>query len=149
LDVGYSARRRKSIVPVYDDLGRVCVGVLERSEHPRCDACRKCHPAGACHRAEPKWWVTDSFPKGQYLYNYHAARRSDAPRIFLVEGPGDVFSLAGAGFLAVAALGSVLSDAQADKLVALGKEVVIAFDNDDPGREGAKAASESLRGRGF
>src|SRR5262245_11121571 len=46
LDVGHSARLRRSIVPLYDDRGEACNGYLERSEDPACQKCRSYHGYG-------------------------------------------------------------------------------------------------------
>jgi DNA primase len=77
----------------------------------------------------------EGFPRNAYLYNYAAAKATDLPFIFLVEGPADVLRLAEAGFVGVALLGCDASPHQLAKLAALGKEVWVSFDNDDAGRD--------------
>lgn len=146
MDVGYSERLKKAIVPLYDDDDRLCVGIMERSRFPFCEECRKCHRPGAeCRFGQPKWFVQPKdFPKGKYLYNFAAARRPEVKQVFLVEGPGDVWRMAEAGVTAVACLGSAVSPEQAKKLPALQKVLVVAFDNDGPGRAGAYEACGAL-----
>jgi 5S rRNA maturation endonuclease (ribonuclease M5) len=149
LDVGYSSKRKRSIIPVYDESGRTCVGHLERSEKPSCVECGRCHrPGNECRYGQNRWRVMTGFPKHLYLYNHAAVVRSDLPFVVVVEGPCDVFRLAEAGYPAVALLGTDLSEAQAEKLVALKKEVVLVFDNDDAGKKAAGTAFGQLRGRG-
>jgi hypothetical protein len=134
LDVGHSPKLNRSVVPLYDESGGTCVGFVERSEKPRCDKCKWCHDGQECGLKEPRW----KFPKGTFLYNHAAARGSASPFFVVVEGPGDVFSLAAAGYPAVALLGTAVSDVQVQKLAALKKGLVIAFDNDQAGRENAE-----------
>jgi hypothetical protein len=148
LDVGHSVRRRRTIVPVYDDLGRTCVGFLERSEKPLCGVCRRCHhPRSECRYGQARWGVSRGFTKQQFLYNYAHARRSEHPFVLLVEGPGEVFRATEAGFPAVGLLGTDMSEVQVEKLAAMGSEVVIAFDNDEPGRENGQRVYSRLRAR--
>jgi DNA primase len=49
---------------------------------------------------------------------------------------------------AVASLGALLTDAQADLISKLTDDVVIGYDNDDPGRSGTKRAIRMLREKG-
>lgn len=145
LDVGHSAKLKRSVVPIYDDDGEVCVGYLARSEKPRCTTCEKHHhPEADCRYGQAKWKLMSGFPKGAYLYNYHSARQSPDSAVFLVEGPGDVFRLTEVGHAAVASMGADLSPTQAEKLAALGKEVIVAFDNDPAGRENAYRVTRQL-----
>jgi hypothetical protein len=147
LDAGHSPMLGRSVVPLYDDAGHKCVGFIARSEHPACGSCKKHHrPGQPCRYGQQKWRIHRGFPKSSYLYNYAATRRPDCRVVLLVEGTGDVFRAEEAGIAAVACLGTHLSDVQAAKLAALGKPVLIAFDNDDAGRQGAAAAAERLRG---
>jgi Toprim-like len=148
LDVGHSPKLRKTVVPVYDDAGRTCVGYIARSEKPHCLQCDKCHDRQeSCGRGERRWDVLTDFPKGNYLLNYAAASASNSPFVLLVEGPGDVFRAMEAGVPAVAAFGSDLSSTQANKLAALNKRIVVALDNDKAGREGTKRAQNLLNQR--
>lgn len=104
----------------------------------RCTTCEKHHqPKAECGYGQAKWKLLSGFPKGAYLYNYQTARQSPGSSVFLVEGPGDVFRLTEAGYTAVASMGTDLSPTQVEKLAALGKEVIVAFDN-DPGGGGKR-----------
>lgn len=149
MDVGHSAITRRSIVPLYDDQGEACIGYLERTEEPECRCCKRYHRRDdCCAYGREKWYCSRGFPKSSYLYNYHNALRSDAPYVLLVEGPGDVFRALEAGLAAVASLGNDLTKGQAKKLAALGKVVVVAFDNDPPGMQGTRKAEFSLVSHG-
>jgi hypothetical protein len=148
LDVGHSPKRRQSVVPVYDDDGILCVGFLARTENPQCPTCKKYHqPETPCGYGQSKWTIMKDFSKGEYLFNYACARASASPFVLLLEGPCDVFRATEAGVAAVAAFGSDLSPVQADKLAALHKNVVIAYDNDEAGRYGSARAADLLRDR--
>src|SRR5262249_46357584 len=72
------------------------------------------------------------------------AKRTASPSVVLVEGVCDVFRLAEAGIPAVACLGSDLTSQQSTRLSLLGKKVIVAFDADDAGREGAARALVEL-----
>ena len=135
-DVGDSAKLRRAVVPLYDEEGETCIGYTFRSWKPPCDACRKHHDPGTdCRYGQQKWGIMAGFPKRTYLYNLAAAKRSNDPRIFLVEGPPDVWRLAEAGYVGVALLGSAVCEEQLANLAALDKHITIALDSDGPGRE--------------
>jgi hypothetical protein len=141
-DVGYSGKLRRAVVPLYDETAQTCVGFLARSHRPPCEDCKRHHdPGQECRYGQPKWQAMSGFPRETYLYNYAAAAATAAPFVFLVEGAPDVFRLAEAGYVGVALLGCDASEAQLGKLAALGKEIWVAFDND----EAAEAARERLR----
>jgi hypothetical protein len=147
MDVGHSPRVGYSIVPIYDDDGQVCVAYTSRWEKGDCPSCGcRHHEWAQCGENRPKWVMHPiGFPKGRYLYNYAAARASSSPFVVLVEGPGDVWKCNEAGIPAVACLGNDLTDSQAIKLGLLRRNVVVAFDNDDAGRQGATRAMVALR----
>jgi hypothetical protein len=134
-DVGHVPDYRRVIVPCYQD-GK-CVGCTMRSINPMCDECGTHHrPGRECRCGEGKWTITRGFPKRSFLYNLDAARKSDSPIIFLVEGPPDVWRFSEARQIAVAVLGNYVLDGQLDKLRSLDKQIVVALDNDEAGREG-------------
>jgi hypothetical protein len=141
MDVGHSRKLGRSVVPLYDDTGEICVGFITRQELPTCEACSRCHSKEeGCSNGRNKWEFPKGFVKSSYLYDYAAALRSDSPFVVLVEGAKEVWKLREARVPAVACLGSDLSTQQAQKLARLGKQVLIAFDNDKAGREGTKRA---------
>lgn len=143
-DVGESATLMRAVIPLYDnDEGRVCIGFLARSYRPRCERCRKHHDGPECRYGQSKWRMADDFPADRYLYNYAAAKATAAPFVFLAEGAPDVFRLTEMGLVGVATLGSDVSADQFRMLAALGKEIWVAFDNDEGGRK----AEKSLRSR--
>ncbi len=144
-DVGHSAKLKRTVVPVYDDAGEVCVAYQARSELPHCSVCDKYHrPGSACRFGQPKWLFYPT-GKGQHVYNYDAALRSSSPTVLVVEGPGDVWRAEEAGHLAVALLGNGLIGTQLQKLKALRKRVLLALDRDGPGRAGMFRVESSLR----
>ena len=139
-DVGESKKLGRAVVPLYDnENGRTCVGYLARSYRPPCGQCEKHHDGPDCRYGQDRWKVAKGFPKADYLFNYAAAKATDAPFVFLVEGAPDVFRLAEAGFVGVALLGSEVSDVQLGKLAGIRREIWVAFDNDKAG--------EAARGR--
>jgi 5S rRNA maturation endonuclease (ribonuclease M5) len=147
-DVGFSAKRNATLVPLYDDAGEVCVGFMTRSELPGCDDCKLAHqPGQPCSRGVRRWNVMEEFPKADYLYNYHRALVSPQQILLLVEGPGDVWRAEEAGYMAIGLLGSDLTSQQLQKLIAITREplksIFIVMDSDDVGRKAA-ARIESM-----
>ncbi len=130
-DIGESRKLGRVVAPIYDDSGSACVGWTQRFTF------------------EPEygrpWRFPEYFPKGDYLYNVARARGMTAPVVLLVEGVPDVLRATEAGIPAVAGLGNSLTDTQLDKLAALGRKVVIGFDNDEAGQKGAKKVSWELQ----
>jgi hypothetical protein len=148
-DVGHSRKLGKSVVPIYDDGGQTCVGFLSRSEKPFCEKCRRCHFLDTvCRYGQSKWAMSRGCSKSQLLYNYAQARQSSSRFVLLVEGPGDVWRAHEAGFTAVAPFGVELSQTQAEKLAALDRHIIIAFDNDEAGVFSRSRASATLRAQG-
>jgi hypothetical protein len=147
MDVGYSPKLKRSVVPFYDDDGQYCIGHIARLEMDACPKCRSCHRADqGCDRGRNKWSLSRDFPKTEcgYLYGFADAAQSSLPYVVLVEGAKEVWRLREVDIPAVACLGCELLPTQAKKLVGLRKEVLVAFDNDDSGRDGAKLAHERL-----
>lgn len=75
------------------------------------------------------------FKKNNWLFGEHLHnKRHGMP--WLVEGPTDAMWLYQKGFLAFSCMGVKFSERQADRLCALGYDkILLAFDNDDAGRE--------------
>jgi hypothetical protein len=131
LDVGHSPKLRCSVIPLYDDNGSRCIGCLKRRENNNTSG-------------PGRWSVSEGFAKAKYLYGFADMARSSLPYVVLVEGVKEVFRLREANIPAVACLGSDLSETQAKKLVGLRREVLIAFDNDQAGRDGGGDARKLL-----
>lgn len=144
--VGHSTKLNRSVVPFLDDTGDLCLGFQARSPFPRCEACEDHHwEFEPCDQGEPKWRVSLGFPKASYLYNFASAVQSASPAVLLVEGPGDVWRAVEAGVPAVAILGNEATVKQAKMLAVLKKVVVIAFDNDEAGQDGAPRSRDRLQ----
>ncbi len=80
------------------------------------------------------------------LFPLHA--RKTWPTVVLVEGPRDALTLHQFGIPALSILGTLSwSDAKRDLLLASGvQRVLLAFDGDKAGRQGAEVIMDSLRG---
>jgi DNA primase len=65
------------------------------------------------------------------------AKQSDSHFIVLTEGIADTLRCLDAGFSAVACFGCQLHEKQAGKLFALNKPIIIGFDADQEGQQGA------------
>jgi hypothetical protein len=149
LDVGDSLKLGRAVAPVYDDDRRLCVGFVSRSVKPACPTCRLHHlPDVGCGSGEPRWKFQEGFRKGDWLYNYGAARCHPFPAVLLVEGVPDVLRAEEAKVAAVAPFGVDLSSTQIRKLAAVRRQVLVAFDNDDAGRRAAPLVVERLRAEG-
>jgi hypothetical protein len=142
-DVGESAVQNRAVVPIYEN--DRYVGFISRSTKPHCGSCGKCHEPDGCGSGEPRWMFPPNFPKGEYLFNYAEALKSQAPFILLTEGAPDVLRAAEAGVVAVCGFGTDLTNVQAIKLSGLNKPVLVAFDNDDAGLPAAQAVARQLR----
>jgi DNA primase len=137
------------VVPLYDDAASMCIGYASRYEGPACPKCGLYHEKWVgCGLKDDRWRISKGFSKSDYLYNYAWVRGSRKPVILLVEGAGSVWRLTAVGAPSVACMGSDLTQAQASSLAGLKKEVLVAFDNDDAGRDGARRALDALSQRG-
>lgn len=89
------------------------------------------------------------FHKGKLLYGYHTAKQTvsgDSPPV-LVEGYLDVMYAQSAGLSAMAALGTALTDTQADLLSRFRLRVLLAYDADPAGRKAAFRSAGLLLAR--
>jgi hypothetical protein len=147
-DVGHSAKLGRSVIPLYDEGAAMCIGYASRYEGPACPRCGLCHRKSVgCGLRDERWRINDGFRKSDYLYNYAWARRSCGP-LLLVESAASVWRLSEVGARSMACLGSDLTRSQVTWLADMKKEILVAFDNDDAGRDGARRAVEALSGRG-
>jgi len=92
---------------------------------------------------------TPLFHKGKMLYGYHTAKNAvsaDSPPM-LVEGYLDVIYAQSAGLPAVAAMGTALTDTQADLLARFRLPVLLAYDGDEAGRKATLRAASLLLAR--
>jgi hypothetical protein len=143
--VGHSPLLNATVVPLYDDTGRRCIGTLTHSEKPACRRCARCHrPDDDCATGgELPWWFERGFSRDAYLYNYAGAAESRGSFVVLAAGEELVWKASAVSCPAVASLGE-LSEGQAEKLAALGTEVRLA--DNDPGACGK--ARELLEAQG-
>lgn len=137
--VGYTGKgilRGMIAIPIHDEDG-VLVAYAGRRLKPQ-DI-----------REQGKYKLPKGFRKDVVLFNLHRARALGQERgLVLVEGYFDVLKLFEAGFPnTVAAMGSDLSDAQAELLATAAKEVIVFFDGDEAGRKGAAEVMAKLEGK--
>ncbi|MGM9625085.1 MAG: DNA primase, partial [Eubacteriales bacterium] len=84
---------------------------------------------------------TPAFKKSRSLFALNFARGSCAERLILCEGYMDVIAIHAAGIpIAVATLGTAITQEQAHIMARYTKEVVIAYDMDSAGRTAAEKA---------
>ncbi|KXB41533.1 DNA primase [Amygdalobacter nucleatus] len=90
-------------------------------------------------QSKPKYINSPETPiyvKGQHLYAYNFAKRSNAEEILVVEGYMDAISLLSRGYQqVVACLGTALTNKQAHLLKLLNRQVVLCFDSDQAGQK--------------
>ncbi|WP_442510409.1 CHC2 zinc finger domain-containing protein [Novipirellula sp. SH528] len=114
-----------------------------------------------------RYLFTRSFQKSKHLFGADVLRKAIASNsddgeeaknepleyVYVVEGPTDVLRLAGLGLHSVAAMGSDLSETQAELLCELARDaslqnrslvIRIFFDSDDAGIEGTRRALAQL-----
>ncbi len=99
--------------------------------------------------AEPKYLNTQEtliFDKGRNLYALNLVRSSRENYCILCEGYMDVIAMHQAGFsMATTSLGTAFTEAQARLISRYAKEVILAYDSDEPGIKAAIRASSILR----
>ena len=98
---------------------------------------------------EPKYLNTKETPvynKGRLLFGLNLAKKSKSGYILLVEGNVDVVSLHQAGFdSAVAALGTALTNEQAQLISRYTGEVILAYDSDGAGLKASQRSIDILQ----
>jgi hypothetical protein len=115
-------------IPYYDQEGRL-KGIAER----------------ALHDQIPKYNYTTGMKKSELLFGLDRVR--DDERLALCEGFFDCISLNLAGIPAVALGGVDLCDTQIELL--MGREIVVAMDGDESGRQAASRITELLHAAGI
>jgi DNA primase len=99
----------------------------------------------------PRYKWPDGFLKSCVVYGLSLSLETPPEKpLIVVEGPFGVFHLYQNGFPnTVALFGASLSDEQAEKLIATGRNIVLLFDGDEAGRNAAESAVEKLATRVF
>lgn len=140
LMVGYSDSQKRVVFPIFSDDGKSIVGFIGRSHRPVCPRCHLCHYESVekdCKWSQQRWKVPKGFEISHHLYAFHLALQSGSPYIILTEGIPDALRCLEAGHPAVACFGLELSPVQEEKLIGLGKRIILGFDNDPDGKRGA------------
>lgn len=127
VDESDSEGEERILFPMFDLEGR-CYGMSGRAVNP--DARIK---ARDYHGLDKRLFLL-----GLQLIKAHH------PFVVIVEGLFDVARLVQYGVPVLGVLGSTLTDAQADWLIELGKPVVLMYDRDTAGEEGAAVAKQKL-----
>lgn len=130
-------------VPVHDARGRLCgfAGRVWPGRHGAKD--------GEGESSGPKFINSPAgplFDKGGLLFNLHRAaplaRIGAQNRLIVVEGHFDVVAMHGAGFPAVAPMGTALTERQLERLWRVHHRPVLMFDGDSAGRGAAVRAAK-------
>jgi hypothetical protein len=139
-EIGYDTSKSRIVLPIRDVHGDL-VGITYRTDFPD----------GMMFKGRAiKYWH-DHFDKSKHLYGFHRLAGKKINRIFLVEGQLDVLRLHQLGHAAVGVMGSTVSDRQMDLLKrhARCSKLILAFDNDDAGKEATRRAAKRLVGSRF
>ncbi len=94
-----------------------------------------------CATSGPKYLnspQTAVFNKSNLLYSVSSFKRLPHREVFFVEGYTDVIALADAGFLAVASMGTSVTEMHLKQLWSISSRPYIAFDGDAAGRRAAE-----------
>jgi DNA primase len=94
--------------------------------------------------SEPRYKLPAGFHKSLGLFNLDRVAEAE---VVLVEGFFDCMKVHQAGFPAVALMGSSLSEAQEELLVAKFERVVVMLDGDEPGRQATAVCLTRLASR--
>lgn len=98
----------------------------------------------------PKYLYPRGVQISSILFGFYRALLKSPRRLILVEGPLDAIWLQEAGSPGVAVFGSSLSARQIELLHTYAiSEVVLCFDNDQPGRLATEQVTRQLRQKGF
>ena len=150
----YDVFRGRIVFPVLDPVGGRVLGLAGRRLATGDGAIGGDAGASAGRRA-PKYVNTSraaGYDKGDAVYGLHQARRAvfQSGQAVLVEGYADVLALHQAGVrTAVAACGTAFTEGQAARLRRLAERVLVVYDADPGGREGALAAVRTALAAGL
>lgn len=102
-------------------------------------------------QGKPRYKFPPDFPASRIVYGLNQALQTqDDQPLIVVEGPFKVFHLVQCGFVStVAILGSFLSNEQARQLIITARPIVLLFDGDKAGSDGAERAVDKLISRTF
>lgn len=93
---------------------------------------------------------TPVYTKGRHLYGLNIAKSSSERRLILVEGYMDTIAMHQAGVdYAVAALGTAMTEAQANLIRKYTEQVIVGFDADAAGQTAALRSLDILTARGL
>jgi len=132
----YDLFRNRLIFPIFDAMGTIIAfggRVLDDSQ--------------------PKYLNSPETPlytKGRHLYGLNLAKSSQDKRLVLVEGYMDTLAMHQAGIdHAVAALGTAMTEAQANLIRKYTDQVIVGFDADAAGQNAALRSLDILTSRGL
>lgn len=137
------------VVPIYDEKYKYTVGCTARSIFEQCSKCKQYHNIKyRCPQQSPKWKHDYRFNKSQFLYNWwfcHPISKITR-KIFVVEGPGDVWKMSQANiYNSVAIMGVSLSDSQQILFERSGAtDIILCMDNDKAGLQGKNSIRKKL-----
>lgn len=124
-DIGYSTKRRRITIPVFDE-DNIFVGFSGRATEPG---------------QQPKYW-DKGLPKKFILFNL---LRAQGEEVIIVEGPLDAMRVYQAGYPSVVAtFGGFFSFEQCKKLTARFRSVILMTDSDDAGQALAEQIAEAV-----
>lgn len=132
----YDLFRNRLMFPIFDAMGKIIAfggRVLDDSQ--------------------PKYLNSPETPlytKGRHLYGLNLAKSSSDKRLVLVEGYMDTLAMHQAGIdNAVAALGTAMTEAQANLIRKYTDQVIVGFDADAAGQNAALRSLDILTSRGL
>ncbi|MDD2533614.1 MAG: DNA primase [Eubacteriales bacterium] len=132
----YDIFRNRLMFPIFDAMGKI-VAFGGRN----------------LDQALPKYMNSPETPiytKGRHLYGLNIAKSSNEKRLILVEGYMDTIAMHQAGVdYAVAALGTAMTEAQANLLRKYTENVIVCFDADAAGQTAALKSLDILTSRGL
>lgn len=136
-EIGYDEQRHKIVIPVRDVNKRI-VGLTYRIDYDR-------------DKEQPSKYWHDNLDKAAHLYGLHMWVGVRRRVMCVTEGQLDTCRLHQLGLASVGIMGSDISSKQVALLVKYAKvdRIVLAFDNDDPGRAATRRAIKAFSGTRF